>query len=110
MADPFVEGRDAGGPAAGGRSADGRRQRTERSRAAVIDALLSLYDDGAVWPAAAEVAKRAGVSTRSVFRHFADLDGLAEAAIERQWARAHGLFEPPPAEGDLHARVAALVD
>ncbi|MGH9112941.1 MAG: hypothetical protein ACRDZN_11700 [Acidimicrobiales bacterium] len=28
----------------------------------------------------------------------------------RQWARVHEQFEPPPAEGDRHARVTALVD
>jgi TetR/AcrR family transcriptional regulator, regulator of autoinduction and epiphytic fitness len=104
VADPLAAERDAE------RDADGRRRRAERSRAAVVDALLSLYDDGVVRPGAAEVAERAGVSTRSVFRHFADLEALAQAAIDRQWARVHELFEPPSAEGDVQARAAALVD
>jgi AcrR family transcriptional regulator len=89
---------------------DGRRARTERSRAAVVEALLSLYDDGVVRPAAAEVAARAGVSTRSVFRHFEDLDGLARAAIDQQWQRVHPLFDAPSTEGTVEARVAALVE
>ncbi len=89
---------------------DGRHRRAERSRAAVVDALLSLYDDGVVRPGVADIAARAGVSPRSVFRHFADLEGLAEAAIDRQWARVHQLFDAPAREGDRDNRVAALVD
>ena len=89
---------------------DGRHRRSERSRAAVVDALLSLYDDGVVRPGVADIAARAGVSPRSVFRHFADLEGLAEAAIERQWQRVHRLFDAPPQEGDREARISALVD
>jgi TetR/AcrR family transcriptional regulator, regulator of autoinduction and epiphytic fitness len=94
---------------ADGRDVDGRHRRAERSRAAVVDALLSLYDDGVVRPGVAEIAARAGVSPRSVFRHFADLEGLAEAAIDRQWERVHRLFDAPPHEGDRDTRVAALV-
>jgi AcrR family transcriptional regulator len=89
---------------------DGRHRRAERSRTAVVDALLSLYDDGVVRPGVADIAARAGVSPRSVFRHFADLEGLAEAAIDRQWERVHVLFDAPPPEGDREARVTALVD
>jgi TetR/AcrR family transcriptional regulator of autoinduction and epiphytic fitness len=89
---------------------DGRHRRAERSRAAVVDALLSLYDDGVVRPGVADIAARAGVSPRSVFRHFADLEGLAEAAIDRQWARVHQLFDAPAREGDRDTRTAALVD
>ncbi|HET6834631.1 MAG TPA: TetR/AcrR family transcriptional regulator [Acidimicrobiales bacterium] len=92
------------------RDIDGRHRRAERSRDAVVDALLSLYDDGVVRPGVADIAARAGVSPRSVFRHFADLEGLAEAAIDRQWARVHVLFEAPPHEGDRETRVTALVD
>ena len=89
---------------------DGRHRRAERSRAAVVDALLSLYDDGVVRPGVADIAARAGVSPRSVFRHFADLEGLAEAAIDRQWERVHPLFDAPSQEGDRETRVAALVE
>jgi TetR/AcrR family transcriptional regulator of autoinduction and epiphytic fitness len=89
---------------------DGRHRRAERSRAAVVDALLSLYDDGVVRPGVADIADRAGVSPRSVFRHFADLEGLAEAAIDRQWERVHTLYEAPSHEGDRETRVSALVD
>jgi len=104
------DGDGDGNADAGAKDIDGRHRRAERSRAAVVDALLSLYDDGVVRPGVADIAARAGVSPRSVFRHFADLEGLAEAAIDRQWARVHVLFDPPPHKGDRETRVNALVD
>ena len=76
----------------------------------MVDALLSLYDEGELRPGAAEIAARAGVSERSVFRHFEDLEALAQAAIERQWERFGHRFAPPEAMGARAARVAALVD
>jgi AcrR family transcriptional regulator len=89
---------------------DGRHQRAERSRTAVVDALLSLYDDGILRPGVADIAARAGVSPRSVFRHFDDLEALARAAIDRQWERVHTLFDAPSREGDRSTRVTALVE
>jgi TetR/AcrR family transcriptional regulator, regulator of autoinduction and epiphytic fitness len=102
-----VSGRDGDADA---KDIDGRRRRAERSRAAVVDALLSLYDDGVVHPGVADIAARAGVSPRSVFRHFADLEGLAQAAIDRQWERVHVLFDAPTPEGSLGTRISALVE
>ncbi|HEY1738220.1 MAG TPA: TetR/AcrR family transcriptional regulator [Acidimicrobiia bacterium] len=88
---------------------DGRRLRSDRSRAAVVDALLTLYEEGNAQPGAAEIARRAGVSERSVFRHFEDLDSLAVATIEIELQRIGDLFTLP--DGDtLDARVRALVD
>ncbi len=89
---------------------DGRRQRAERTRLAVIDALLAAYDRGEIRPAVADLAAAAGVSERSVFRHFDDLEDLAAAAIARKLAEVLPLFaDPPPAEA-FADRVAAVVD
>lgn len=88
---------------------DGRRRRAERNRDAVVDALLALYDEGHVRPGAALVAERANVSQSTVFRLFADLDGLVQVAIEHQWARIKDRFDAPSAAGDLDDRIAALV-
>ena len=90
--------------------ADGRRLRSERSRTAVIDALLALYEQGIVRPTVAQIAEGSGVSERSVFRHFTDLEDLASTAIARQFAIVAPYFEPPPDDGDLAARVDAIVD
>ncbi len=88
---------------------DGRHRRSEASRAAVVDALLELYGEGVLQPGAGEIAARAGVSERSVFRHFDDLESLTQAAIERQWARIGHHYAPPSSAGSLHDRIAALV-
>ena len=89
---------------------DRRRLRAERGRDAVVDALLSFYDEGEHDPGAAAIAQRAGVSERSVFRYFQDLEALADAAIQRHWERVGAAFDPPPAVGDVRARARALVD
>lgn len=96
---------------ASGRNApvDRRRLRTERGRELVVDALLAFYDDGDHQPGAAKIAARAGVSERTVFRYFDDLDSLAAAAIEIQVARVAPVFVPPDPDGSLDARIAALV-
>ncbi len=89
---------------------DRRRLRAERGRDAVVDALLALYADGVVDPGAAAIAARAGVSERSVFRYFEDLEALAQAAIDRHWEQVAPAFEPPEGTGTIAARAAALVD
>jgi AcrR family transcriptional regulator len=66
---------------------DGRVERRERNRAAVVEALLSLYRDGVLAPSAEVIARRAGVSPRSLFRYFDDLDALVREAIRQQQER-----------------------
>jgi TetR/AcrR family transcriptional regulator, regulator of autoinduction and epiphytic fitness len=68
-------------------SADGRLARGERARGAIVDALLALIDRGDLRPSAARVAERAGVSLRSVFQHFSDVESLFAAAASRQAER-----------------------
>lgn len=63
---------------------DGRRLRRSRNRDAAVDALLALYREGRLDPSAAEIAERAELSPRSLFRYFDDVDDLVRAAIERQ--------------------------
>lgn len=55
---------------------DGRHKRSDRSRRKIIDALFSLLKDGNVSPSAADVAARAGVGLRTVFRHFEEMDSI----------------------------------
>jgi AcrR family transcriptional regulator len=96
----------AGGPDV----VDRRRLRTERGRELVVTALLAFFDEGESQPGAARIAERAGVSERSVFRYFADLDTLAAEAVARQMARMRDVFAPPSADGALDRRIRALVD
>jgi AcrR family transcriptional regulator len=72
---------------------DGRRLRREQNREAVIDALLSLLRDEIYQPSTAQIAARAGLSPRSLFRYFDDTKDLLRAAITREVARVLPLVE-----------------
>ncbi len=87
--------------------ADGRRARRQRSRDLAVDAMLDLIDEGVLRPTAQQVADRSGVSLRSIFRIFEDVQSLHEAATARHLSRVGHLFVPIVAEGDLPARAAA---
>jgi AcrR family transcriptional regulator len=105
--EPAAHASDASGASVDG--VDGRKVRGMRNRDAVVDAILSLLDEGDHTPSAAEVAERAGVSLRSVFRYFDDLDSLFLAGIQRQAERTAHLYRPPRGTGSVADRVAALV-
>jgi AcrR family transcriptional regulator len=55
---------------------DGRRRRSQDSRARIVAAMLELVREGDPSPAAEQVATRADVGLRTVFRHFNDLESL----------------------------------
>ena len=88
---------------------DGRTARAKRTREAVVDALLALINEGDLRPTAPRIAERAGVSLRSVFQHFSDLEGLYAVAGERQLVTIAGLVRKLPASGPLDARLEAFV-
>jgi AcrR family transcriptional regulator len=69
---------------------DGRRLRRESNRRAVIDALVDLLGSGRFDASTAEIAEAAGISARSLFRYFDDVDDLLRAAI----AHHHDLARP----------------
>src|SRR4029078_5567047 len=58
-----------------------------------LDALVELFGEGRYQPSTAEIAERAGISPRSLFRYFDDLDDLVRAAIEQSLAAARPLFD-----------------
>ena len=90
---------------------DGRRLRRDRNRDAVVDSLLAIYGEGNLDPSSTEIAERAGLSPRSLFRYFDDIDDLARAAIGLQVQRVQHLFVvSAEAHRPLHERVAALVE
>ena len=72
---------------------DGRRLRREQNREAVLDALVALFHEGVYQPSTNEIADRAGISPRSLFRYFDDADDLNRAAIDRQLAHARPLLD-----------------
>ncbi|HET9091392.1 MAG TPA: TetR/AcrR family transcriptional regulator [Acidimicrobiales bacterium] len=90
---------------------DGRRLRAERNRDSVVSAVLEIIREqgGGPIPGAAEVAERAGVSERTVFRHFADLDTLFLAAATRQRPILESYLTPRPDMKELDKRIGAVV-
>lgn len=74
------------------RPVDGRTARRDRNRAAVLDAVVDLFAEGDLTPGVHDVAERSGVSLRSVYRYFTDVDDLIAAAIDRQVAAASPYF------------------
>ena len=91
-------------------SSDGRRQRSERSQTAIIEAALSLMNEGTLVPTAQQIADRAGVGIRSFFRHFADMDSLFLAADDMLLSSYEALFEVDDRAGSLTERVARAID
>lgn len=91
-------------------SLDGRRERGARNKEAVVSALLELYSQGEVQPPAARIAEIAGVSERSVFRYFDDMEDLASCAINVQWERVRELYETLDSSGDLTKRINSIID
>jgi TetR/AcrR family transcriptional regulator, regulator of autoinduction and epiphytic fitness len=72
---------------------DGRRLRRTQNRESVLDALVELFNDGNLTPSSGEIAARAGISPRSLFRYFDDMDDLHRATIERLLLAAQPLLE-----------------
>lgn len=89
---------------------DGRRARAERNRDAVVEAILDLIREGVDNPSVNEIAERSGVSVRSVFRHFDDLETLHTAAVEVHVGQVWPLFELDVPEGPVDVRIAAMVE
>ena len=63
--------------------ADGRRRRSENSRSRIVAAMIELVAEGRITPSAEDVASRAGVGLRTVFRHFTDMESLYAAMTGR---------------------------
>ena len=73
---------------------DGRSARSARTRRAIVDGLLGLLDAGDLQPTGERIAEAAGVSVRSIFQHFADIESLFVAAAERQGQKIAALLSP----------------
>ena len=88
---------------------DGRVARSQRTRLAVVDALLDLIEDGDLRPTGPRIAARAGVSLRSIFQHFPDLEALFAAAASHYYEQLVELVTPLNPDGLLTDRIDALV-
>jgi TetR/AcrR family transcriptional regulator of autoinduction and epiphytic fitness len=89
---------------------DGRLARSMRTRRAIVDALRSLHVEGDLRPTAPRVAERAGVSLRTVWQHFQDLETLFIEAGRRDLEIARGFVSPIAADLPLVERIRALIE
>jgi AcrR family transcriptional regulator len=89
---------------------DGRVARSHRTRAAIVDALIALLEEGHVQPTVEEVAGRAGVAPRTVFQHYPDREALFTAVSERRQARLETLMGDIDLGAAVDERIAALAD
>jgi AcrR family transcriptional regulator len=88
-----------------GAAVDGRTARALRTRDAIVDACISLVDEGVLKPTAPRIAERAGVSVRSVFQHFDDLESLFALVADRAIAQINVHFAPVDPGLPLAARI-----
>ena len=88
---------------------DGRTRRSLRTREAIVDATISLLEQGDLRPTAPRVAEAASVSVRSIFQHFDDLETLHAAVAERLVERVSMLLVPVPPDAPLEERLTRFV-
>ena len=89
---------------------DGRFARGARTREAIVDALLALLNDSNPSPGARDIAARAGVSLRTVFQHFDDIESLHAELAARQEARIREFLVPVDPVLPLSLRVERIVE
>lgn len=88
---------------------DGRLQRSERSRSAIVQAMLELIGEGVLAPTAQQVAERADVGVRTVFRHFSDMETLFATMNEVLTRDVESLFVEEVQTGSFAERVDAMI-
>lgn len=88
---------------------DGRVRRSQRSGAAIVEALMQLVGEGVIEPTAQQVAARAKVGIRTVFRRFDDMEMLFGEMDARLQAQAVPLLLGGEVTGALSQRARALV-
>jgi AcrR family transcriptional regulator len=87
---------------------DGRTARAIRTRAAIVDAHLALLHDGDLRPTGERIAERAGVSLRTLWTNFKDMETLFAAAGERLAEIQRDAYRPIPSGLPLPDRVTAF--
>jgi TetR/AcrR family transcriptional regulator, regulator of autoinduction and epiphytic fitness len=92
------------------RPADGRMARSHQTRRAIVDAMRALHADGDLRPTAPRVAARAGVSLRTVWQHFADMEALLLEAGRRDLEVLLQIVRPIPTDMPLAERIERFAD
>lgn len=90
--------------------ADGRRRRGQNNRARIVTAMLEIIRTGDMSPSAEQVAARADVGLRTVFRHFKDMDSLYSEMSVAIADELRAVVGTPFQSVDWKDRVLELVD
>ncbi|MEG3143869.1 TetR/AcrR family transcriptional regulator [Sphingomonas sp. RT2P30] len=88
---------------------DGRRKRSRTSRDKIVAAMLALVEEGAITPSAEQVATRAEVGLRTVFRQFKDMETLYAAMLEGL-TKYYGGWAAPFTAPDWQGRLREAVE
>lgn len=90
---------------------DGRSLRRERNRQEIVDALLQLIESGETEISAALIAQKAGLSERSIFRYFDDVDDLYRSVCDLSISKEIEFAQIDEAgAGSLDTRIENLVN
>ena len=87
------------------RRTDGRLLRSERTKQILLESYLDLLRENPRIPTAADIAKRAGCSIRSVFERFSDLLSLSFAAADHAFAQGMAQAVARSVDGDRQTLV-----
>ena len=87
---------------------DGRVRRSRETRARLIEATWTLLGEGNWRPTAREIARRTGVSQRTVFAHFGTLNDLMTDRIHMMFGTGTGV-PPLVKDGRIRALATLLV-
>jgi AcrR family transcriptional regulator len=89
---------------------DGRTARKNTNKDAVVDAALKLFEAGNKHPKMEDIAAAAGVSVRSAYRYFSNVEEITQAAAVENLAKYGALFEVEKLGiGTLDERIRNLV-
>ncbi len=88
---------------------DGRFKRSERSRQAIINAMMALIEQGQYIPTAQQVADQAEISIRTVFRHFTEMEHLYKELNEALRPSYEKYFVNHDLTGSVEQRVERLI-
>ena len=92
------------------RRTDGRLLRSERTRQLLIESYLDLLRENPQVPTAADIAKRAGCSARSLFERFSGLLTFGLAAADYAFAQGAAQAVARNVDGDRQTRIRSQVE
>jgi AcrR family transcriptional regulator len=91
------------------RSISAASARTRRTREQIVDALIALIEEGVESPVTSQIARRAGVSLRTVYYHYPNIESLYGAAIQRSDATIAQMIVSLDPQLDTNTRARLLV-